>query len=377
MAKSARRQPLNKGKIKKPRITRNESYLMNLKYLGDEPDTMENPTSSQYIQALNWYNYMATLDEQKEWLQTYLKQNNRDLEAKRLRSVNDTWFPTTAAHIARMLSRGWILDKDKIDFIDKSLNLSINKKQEEKKQEVIEKQKSSIKDYVKEKRSEIIGEIEGLIDDGNKFSLYDWLKANEVAAMHVQFIIEYYKPILVELCEAHVGKDPQLKEGYSHLKKKKLEELIKFYHALIADAERYGDVTKKVRKPRKPRPVSVEKKLKTFKYQKEDANFKIASVNPEKLIGCQELWTFNTKYKMITVLRAADRGGLDVKGTSIINYDEKTSVTKRTGRKPEVFVKKVMETGKIGLRKIMDEMKVAAPLSYRINENTILLRIVN
>jgi hypothetical protein len=174
-----------------------------------------------------------------------------------------------------------------------------------------------------------------------------------------------------------VGKDPQLKEGYSHLKKKQLDELIKFYHSLIADAERYGDVAKKVRKPRKPRPVSVEKKLKTFKYQKEDANFKIASVNPEKLIGCQELWTFNTKYKMITVLRAADRGGLDVKGTSIINYDEKTSVTKRTGRKPEVFVKKVMETGKIGLRKIMDEMKVAAPLSYRINENTILLRIVN
>jgi hypothetical protein len=77
----------------------------------------------------------------------------------------------------------------------------------------------------------------------------------------------------------------------------------------------------------------------------------------------------------LTVFRAIDRGGLQVKGTSIINYDEKNSFTKRTGRKPEEYLKKVLEGGKIVLRKLMDDMK-EAPLAYRINENTILLRII-
>ena len=78
----------------------------------------------------------------------------------------------------------------------------------------------------------------------------------------------------------------------------------------------------------------------------------------------------------MTVFRAIDRGGLQVKGTSIINYDENNSVTKRTGRKPEVYVDKVLNSGKVVLRKLMDELKNDAPLAYRINENTILLKAV-
>ena len=134
-------------------------------------------------------------------------------------------------------------------------------------------------------------------------------------------------------------------------------------------------MTKKTRAPRKPRPVSVEKKLKSFKYQKEDNTFKIASINPEKVIGAQELWTFNTKYKIVTVFRAIDRGGLQVKGTSIIGYDEKNSASKGCGRKPEEILSKLQNGGKIILRKLMDELKTDKPLQYRINENTILVRV--
>ena len=135
-------------------------------------------------------------------------------------------------------------------------------------------------------------------------------------------------------------------------------------------------MTKKVRKPRKPRAVSVEKKLKNLKYQKENNEFKIASINPEKIIGAQELWTFNTKYKIVTVLRALDRGGLQVKGTSIIGYDEATSMSKGTGRKPEVVLDKLQNGGKIVLKKLMGELKTDKALQYRINENTILMKVI-
>jgi hypothetical protein len=187
--------------------------------------------------------------------------------------------------------------------------------------------------------------------------------------------VEKYVPLLQELIEASEGKDQQLKEAYKIYSKKQLKEFILFVNMLIEDSERYASNTKKVRKPRKPRTVSVEKRLKNFKYQKEDNTFKVASVDPEKILGAQELWTFNTKYKTLTVLRAMNREGLQIKGTSITNYDEQTSVTKRTGRKPEYFVERVLKGGKIVLRKLMDEMNKEASLAYRINENTILLKV--
>jgi len=123
--------------------------------------------------------------------------------------------------------------------------------------------------------------------------------------------------------------------------------------------------------------VSVEKKIKSLKFQKEDATYKIASISPEKVIGAMELWTFNTKYKTFTVLRAIDRGVLQIKGTSIINYDENSSLTRSCGRKnPEEFLKRILDGGKLVLRKVLDELKTEKPLAYRINENTILLRVV-
>jgi hypothetical protein len=90
-----------------------------------------------------------------------------------------------------------------------------------------------------------------------------------------------------------------------------------------------------------------------------------------------ELWTFNTKYKTITRLTAIDRGGLQVKGTSITNYCESNSITRSVGRKdPNEFLKRILEGGKLVLRKVFDEIKTEKPLAYRINENTILLRVV-
>jgi hypothetical protein len=149
-----------------------------------------------------------------------------------------------------------------------------------------------------------------------------------------------------------------------------------FFNKLIDDVQRYGNVTKKTRTPRKPRAISMDKKLKNLKYQKESAEFKIATINPEKIIGAQELWTFNTKYKIVTVFRAIDRGGLQVKGTSIIGYDEKTSVSKGTGRKPEIVLDKLQNSGKIVLRKLMEELKTDKPFQLRINENTVLMKVI-
>ena len=374
----ARRAALIKRTPKTVRTTKTETYLVNQKYLGDEPTFKNSYTQSDYARALSWYHAQATLSEAREYIETYLKNTGRTADLKKFKSVPDNWVPTTAAWIARMINRGIKVFENSQEYLERKLIETLEKHASNNTQEVkVEKVNViSIQDRIRDKASDIIGDVEEMIDKNETFSLYDWLKANEIPATYAPRIAAYYAPVLGELIEASEGLDPQLKEGYRHFSKKQLEQRIMFFNTLIEDAERYSDTTKKARVPRKPRTVSVEKKLKNFKYQKEDNNYKIASINPEKIIGCQELWTFNTKYKTLTVFRALDRGGLQVKGTSIINYDEKNSVTKRTGRKPEVFVDKVLNGGKVVLRKLTDELKNDAPLAYRINENTILLKVV-
>ena len=371
----ARRPALIKKTVKKPRVSRSESYLVNLKYLGDEPVFTKAVTESEYGRALSWYNYMCETSDAREYLDTFLKNANRFDEAKKMKRVSDAWVPTTAAWVCRMLSKGYELPQSAKNFVEeriaKALTHATKEEPKEDKAQVI-----SIQDRIRERTMDIIGDIEELIDSGETFSLYDWLKSKEIPASYCTAIIAHYAPWLDEMVEAAEGKDEQLKEAYSYLKKPQLKERILFFSKLLEDAERYGSVTKKTRAPRKPRAVSVEKVLKNFKYQKEDNTFKIASVNPEKILNAQELWTFNTKNKVLTVLRALDRGGLQVKGTTIINYDEKNSFSKKTGRKPEEHVKKVLDGGKIVLRKLMDDLKTDAALANRINENTILLKVV-
>lgn len=372
----ARRPSLIAKRSKKPRVTRNEAYLVNLKYLGDEPLYTKPLSQGEYGKALSWYNYMCTNSEAREYIIDYLKASKRVNEIKTFRRVPDTWLPTTVAWVCRLLSRGAELPGNPKDFIEERLAFTLSKAKSEEPVETNDTPRQSIQQRMREKGSDIIGEIEEMIDKEQIFSLYDYLKAREVPAVYAPMIIQYYGPWLEELIEAYEGGDDQLKEAYKYLTKKQLGERIKFISNLIEDAEKYGNVAKKTRAPRKPRAQSKEKILKHLKYQKEDNTFKIASINPEKILGAQELWVFNTKYKVLTVFRALDRGGLQVKRSSIIGYDEKASQSKGCGRAAEKVVYNILNSGKINLRKQMEELKTDKQLQDRMNENTILLRVM-
>lgn len=373
------RRPIVTRKQKTVRITKSEQYLVNKKYLGDEPHFNKPLTKIDYINSLNWYGYMCTVNDAREYLSEYLIKVKREKDVKKIKALSDNEIPTTLAWISRMLTRDFVLPLEAKEYLDHRLK-EITKSYKE---PIIktEEPKVSVRDRMKERFHEIMGEIEGLIDDymhdGKDFSLYNWLQSNNIPAAYATSIINKLTPVLEELKEVYNTKDEQLKEAYKNYSKPNLKKLIDFYQNLCDDVSKYSGVVKKTRKTRKPRTISVEKKIKNLKWQKEDATYKIASVDPAKIVGAQELWTFNTKYKTLTVLRALDRGGLQVKGTSVTNYDENNSFSKGTGRRTEEYVKRVLDGGKIILRKIMDEIKTDKPLAYRINENTILLRIVS
>jgi len=356
------------------RISKSESYFFNKKYFGDEPNFTKAVSNSQYADALNWYNYMSSVTEGRTYVETYLKSLNRLIELKKFKSVGDNQVSTTMCWIARMLNRGFELPESAKPFFEQKLSETLTKAKEET-PVAVEVATVSVQDRIREKTHDIVGEIESMIDLNESFSLYDWLVKNQISSIYCNAIVERYAPWLDELIQVSEGKDPQLKEAYAHMSKAEINKRIQYLNTLVEDAERYSDTNKKVRKKRKPRTVSVEKQLKNFKYQKENTEFKIASINPEKVIGANELWTFNTKYKVLTVFRAINRSGLQIKGTTVLNFDEANSSSKKIGRKTEEYLKKVLDGGKIVLRKLMTEIKTDAPMASRINENTVLLRV--
>lgn len=355
---------------KKPKVTRSEAYMVNLKYLGEEPKSVSDKV--EFIKALTWYGSMCTVSDARQYLKDYFNHNKETGYAKKIDKIPDNWVPLTAAWQARIvMNNKATFDKDDYVKFMATINEALRHTREEKPAEQ-KADKPSIQDRIKDRLNDIIGDIEAMIDKGDEFSLYDHLQKNEIPPMHAAKIAAYYSPVRDEMIEAAAGKI----EGYERYTKKWLKDRAAFFEKLVSDAERYGNVAKKTRAVRKPRPVSVEKQLKGLKYQKESAEYKLASIDPQKILGAQELWTFNTKYGSVVIFRALDRGGLKVKGTSITGYDEATSFSYKTGRKTAAIVDQVNKSTKAGVKKVVESLKTNT-FNPRINENTILLKVIS
>jgi hypothetical protein len=117
---------------------------------------------------------------------------------------------------------------------------------------------------------------------------------------------------------------------------------------------------------------------------KSSSTVKLASVNPVDVVGANELWVFNVKTRKLGKYVASnvdpkgmkrDGTGLQVKGTTIIGYDENLSVQK-TLRKPEEQLKAFKSAGKVALRKFLDDIATTdTKLNGRCNPDTVLLKV--
>lgn len=374
------KKPVLQKRVKKTvRKSHNEVYLVNRKYLGDEP-LFDGPVlRTELARSLTWYNYMCDHDEAREYIIDYLKANKKDSLVKQIKRVPNSRLPVTAAWVFRLVMRGAKLEGDSVEQAMKLLQNSFKYMEEEKKEEDIGLiEKPTIQDRIADKMSEYIGDIENIIDNPPAdFSMYKHLTSTEFPAKLTTKVAEYYKPLVVELAEAVLGKDEQVREGYKNFTKAQLKERLALYSMIVEDCERYSGNIKKSRAPRKSKPITAEKKLKHFKYLKEDNSLKLKSVNPETILGAQELWTYNNKYKVLTVFRARGPAGLDVNRMSITGYDTEGSVSKRIGRKTEDVLNRVLTGGKIVLRKIFEEISSDnIEVNDRLNTNTILIKTV-
>ena len=243
----------------------------------------------------------------------------------------------------------------------------------------------TIQERVRDAAYAMTEEIEEAIDafqadpenfDPKAFKMLNLLKGKGVKAAHARIIKNLYSRDLEELLELSSGKaDEQLKEGYSHRSKKQIKSLIAFYQEIHAACDMLAQEAKVNRAPRAKKSIPAEKIVAKLKFMKSNEPLKLVSISPVDIIGAGELWVYNTKNRKLGKYVAKEFNTLNVKGTTITNFDEAKSICK-TLRKPEEKLKEFKAAGKIALRKFLDDINATdTKMNGRLNEETILLRI--
>jgi hypothetical protein len=252
---------------------------------------------------------------------------------------------------------------------------------EKEKKEVKEKPKKviSIQDRLQGKVEDFISAVEGQVDDfvdsnyKMKYVPYNHLVDIGCKAAHARKMRPFYVDCYNELVDVYNKDDEYYVEAWSHLKPKYHKLMMDFYGNIVDDLDRIIKNSTAQRKPRKKKTLSATRLVKSLKFQLEFNDLKLVSVNPEKIIGANELWVYNTKYNRIGVYHAVNSiRGLSIKGCTIQHYDEDTSVQK-TARKPQDVLSVL---SKRSLKKQLNNMKTKEQtMTGRINAQTILLGV--
>jgi hypothetical protein len=243
----------------------------------------------------------------------------------------------------------------------------------------------TIQERVKEAAYRMTEELEDAIEgfqtdpenfDPKAFKVLNLLKGKQVKAAHARLIKTLYSRDLAELEELASGQaDEQLREGYAHRSRKQIKSLIAFYQEIMMACDMLAQEAKVNRAPRAKKSVPKEKLVAKLKYMKSNEPLKLVSINPVDIIGCSELWIFNTKTRKLGKYVASEFNTLNIKGTTITNFDEFKSIQK-TIRKPEEKLKEFKAAGKVQLRKFLDDINATdTKMNGRINEDTVLLKV--
>jgi hypothetical protein len=345
-------------------------------------------TQFDLVRAFQWYNDNKTEKDARKYLLEYLSKNNKisAVQKQAAQYLNDSWN-IVDGWFARLLMRGakvpqnnLVSFQERIATFKSRLDAIVAERGLNTPAVVETSNVISIQERVQNKVDYYIMELEAKFDEiwhrssKEEFVAYTWMIENEVKPMHASKIAEYFKKRTADWIAIIESKDDYVKESYPRPKKEMIEGA-KFFGAVATDAEKLASNKNAARKPRKKKAVSFEKKVKSLKYKTEDTENKLVSINPVKIMGAEKLWVYNVKTRKLGVYVASDSAGLSVKGSTIENYKYSESIAK-TLRKPKDVLSRVLDGGKIVLRKVMNEINAKPQeLNGRINKDTILLRV--
>lgn len=383
MAKNIDKLAANAKKKAKP--ARRATSVSELK-LGGEPVVNLAPSKVELARLINWYNAMATPEHRVSWLVEYMEWVGNFSKAQIATvKARGKKFPQTFAFVARLLRRGTQLADHHILKLHDELDRFLGKTESE--DELDEEGNLIATNKPKKVKVDnsialatpfvdvIEADMEKILDNQKvEKSIYQKLFSMGCTPAISNTLRDYFKPQASEWLAVASGKDEQLNEGYAHVTIKQKRAMSDFLIQLMADLNSFQQVKKAQRKSRAPKPESMERMVKYLKFQKESKEFKLASVDPTKIIGAKQLWLFNTKNRMLTYYTAGDEKGLRLKGSTLQNY---TIGESKKLRKPELVLPNILGGTKINNGNTFKNLTTTAiAVTGRINKDTILLKVL-
>jgi hypothetical protein len=355
------------------------------KYAGIEPTWKDQQgTKSELMSAFNWYNYFCTKKDAKQFVVEYLQLLTKPKEEiLTISSLPDSQFNLQFGFLARMMSLGYKPDDETIQFFKNEYAETLVKAKFARANKVVEKvetgQVVNIQDRINAKADEEIAEIEGLVDDfiltKNSPDIVKYLKSRNLSSVVAKRMSDYFVNRSKQIEEVMETNDAELKEGYSNFTKVQLRKLKEFLDSVVAESFRLAS-DKPTRKKRKVKEKPASVVIAKMNYMPEFPELNLKSVQPEKLIGAMQVWTYNTKTKLLGVYNADNAKGITVKGSTLQNFNAETSIGKRL-RKPEIVIKDLIEAGKVKLKKLLPELTTKeSAMTGRMNSDTIIVRIL-
>lgn len=244
----------------------------------------------------------------------------------------------------------------------------------------------SIQDRVREAAGTMSEEIDEAIDswstdpdafDPKAIKILNLLRGKGAKAAHARYIKTFFIRGQADLLELASGNaDDQLREGYKHMSRKNVKKMIDFYESIMTACDQIAAEAKVLKKPRAKKIKPAEQVVAKLKFLVKDDKLSIVSTPPAQVVGAQGVVVFNVKTRKIGYYIAKTSAGLNVKGTSLVDFTEKS--TQKTLRKPPEQIKEFKEqnTQKRFETWFAKNVKTTETLlNGRFNEDTVILKV--
>ena len=233
--------------------------------------------------------------------------------------------------------------------------------------------------------------LESLCIDSANFNIKEFepaklLRRAECKANHARMIRKWYEGQLAEYEELLGPKKKnddwydQLIEGYRNMDKPTQKKHYETYKKIVDACDIVIGEQKLNRKPRKPKEKSAEKLVEKLKFKMTDETVGLTSVPPTDIVGADYMFVYNTKNRKIQLYQASTtdpqhmgRGGFSVKGTTIVGFNETTSLQK-TLRKPQEQLKLFTSTRAKSIKEFEAIKTTETKVNGRFNEHCIILK---
>jgi hypothetical protein len=256
--------------------------------------------------CLRHYNYFYGHKDAKAWAKSWASKTGRKDFSSALNLVEDWRVSMTLGGLCRIMNNGAKLPKKKMYWIEDRIQDIIKVAEEKESQEKKKPKRKSPMEAMRESANDFIAEVEEMVDSYDpkrhkecmeSCNVYERLKSVNIPTKVIGLIRAYYEQVYQEYDELLTKKDKQLLEAYSHVSVANQKKTRTFFKKILDDIDAYALGKKAVRKPRKRKKKSSEELVKDVKYQLECPDLKITSMLPERIIGANVVYLFNTKYR--------------------------------------------------------------------------------